>query len=560
MAMRGKSADMWPNVHLGRREFLGGISSLGMGAAVLINGSGAGAWAAAPEYVTVRTTYGKLRGAAQNGIVVFKGIPYAGLSDGENRFKPPTKLKPWSGVHDALEYGPKAMQNGDPNNALSNAGPASENCHFLNVWTPGVQRNAKRPVMFYLHGGGYLTGSGGIGPNLDQDGTDLAMAHDVVVVACNHRLGAFGFLYLGGLAGEEYAIGNVGQLDIVAALQWVRDNIEEFGGDPGNVMIFGESGGARKVSVTMALAEAHGLFHKASIESLTGLRMADRDHATETTRRVLARLGLQPTQVRELLKVPAEKILEAQRAVGSGIPVSAATQVLPGWFGPVLDMHTLAANPFDQGILALSANIPMMIGNNKDESAFYLQRDPEAKQIFTLQESGLIPRVRTIMGRDAFRAIEVYRRSRPDASPTELLVAINTAEWIWANTIIAAERKAAQKAAPVYTYVFAYESETPAVEGVPYPIKAPHAGEIPFKFNHPDSNIVTGKRPERLQVAYNMSRAWASFARTGDPSHDRIPKWQPYTLQERATMFIDTRFKVVNDPWREERLFWEEVA
>ena len=547
MTKRIESAVMWPNVNMNRRKFIGSVSSVGIGAS-LLSTIGDRVWAATAEYTTVKTRYGRVRGAGQNGIVVFKGIPYAGPSEGENRFKPPTPLKSWSGVRDALEYGPKAMQNGDPNNALSNAGPSSENCHFLNVWTPGMQRNAKRPVMFYLHGGGYLTGSGGIGPNLDQDGTELAKAHDVVVVASNHRLGAFGFLYLGGLAGEEYAVGNVGQLDIVAALQWVRDNIEEFGGDPGNVMIFGESGGARKVSVTMALAEARGLFHKASIESLTGLQMADRDHATETTRLVLSKLGLQPNQVRELIKVPADKILEAQRAVWRGMPASPTTYNVSGRFGPVLDMHTLTANPFDGAALALSANIPLMIGNNHDESAFHVQREPGAKQVLTLQESRLIPRLRTIMGRDAFRATEVYRKSRPNASPTELLAKINTAEWVWANTIIAAERKTAQKTAPVYTYVFAHESGAPAAE------------DAPFKSSHPDGNNVTGKRPERFQVAYNMSRAWASFARTGDPSHDKIPKWQPYTLDERSTMFIDTEFKVVKDPWRQERLFWEEIA
>jgi len=249
--------------------------------------------------------------------------------------------------------------------------------------------------------------------------------------------------------------------------------------------------------------------------------------------------------------------MDAQRAVGRGIPVSPMTHIVPGWFGPVLDGPTLTSNPFDPVATPMSTDIPLMIGNNKDESAFYLQRAPDAKQIFALEKVDLITKVRAFLGDNAFRALEVYRRSRPNASPTELVVAINTAEWIWANTVKLAERKAAQRA-PVYSYVFAYESEVPAVDGLPYPIKAPHAGEIPFKFNHPENNAATGQRQERFEVARNMSRAWATFARTGNPSHDKIPQWLLYTTAERNTMFIDVQFKLVRDPYREERLYWAE--
>jgi len=279
---------------LGRREFL---------AASLAAAGTTSAHGATTDLPVVETTKGRLRGMHENGVLVFKGVPYAGPSEGANRFKPPTAAEPWTGVRDAIEYGPQAIQNRDPNSPPGTpVPPSSENCQFLNVWTPAVGDGRKRPVMFYSHGGGFATGSGGFGKNPSHDGSALAKSYDVVVVTHNHRLGLMGYLYLGDLLGEEYAASGItGMLDIVAGLEWVRDNIAIFGGDPGNVMIWGESGGGAKVSTLLAMPGAHGLFHKASIESGPGIRMTPREAAAATAQSLLKELGLAPSQARQLL-------------------------------------------------------------------------------------------------------------------------------------------------------------------------------------------------------------------------------------------------------------------
>jgi para-nitrobenzyl esterase len=226
----------------------------------------------------------------------------------------------------------------------------------------------------------------------------------------------------------------------------------------------------------------------------------------------------------------------------------------PMMFGPVVDGHVIPAHPYDPVAPAMSATIPMIVGSNKDETIMFVQRsNPE---VFSIDEAGLRTRLQPVLGEPAERIIAVYKRSRPNASPTDLYIAITTGRWFWHDAILMAERKAARKAGPVYMYLFAYESEVPAHPTTTYPSKAAHAMEMAFKFNHPDDNPATGKRPERYTAARNMSRAWATFARTGNPSHDEIPSWPAYDLQTRATMFIDAQCRVVNDPWREERLVW----
>jgi para-nitrobenzyl esterase len=496
----------------------------------------------------------------ENEVFVFKGVPYAGPSEGANRFKPPTPLKPWTGVRDALEYGPQAIQNRDPNAPpTAPVAPSSENCQFLNVWTPAVD-GKKRAVMFYSHGGGFATGSGGWGKNPSHDGSALAHNYDVVVVTHNHRLGLMGYLYLGDILGEEYAASGItGMLDIVAALNWVHDNIANFGGDPANVMIWGESGGGAKTSTLLAMPSAHGLFNKASIESGPGLRMVPRDAATATARALLADLGLTIAQARELLKVPTDRLLQFQ-AKHQG-----ATRGGMGSFAPVVDGHYLPANPFDPVAPAISKNIPVIVGTNKDETIFQFEHRPlaEATEIFNLNDEGLHRRVAAALGPKADKTdhvIDVYRKSRPKASPTDLYIAITTAQWMWTNAITLAERKVEQNGAPVFMYMFAYESEVPVAPSIHYPMKSPHAMEMAFKFDHPDNNRATGVRPEKYQAARNMSEAWATFAKHGNPSFDGIPNWPAYDLTRRATMILDAKCRVVNDPFREERLLWKEIA
>ena len=500
-------------------------------------GTLAAARAQSSENVTAKTVYGQVRGARKDNVVVFKGIPYAGSPEGAGRFKPAPTLKPWTGVRDALLYGAQSMQPPDPNWPKEwKPAISSEDCLFLNVWTPAVDRGT-RPVMFYSHGGGFATGNGGadVAPqNTSHDGAALARDYDVVVVTHNHRLGIMGYLYLGELLGEEYAASGVaGMLDIAAALAWVHDNIAEFGGDPGKVMIWGESGGGAKTTTLTAMPRAQGLYHCASIESGSMLRLKTRDTAAETARAILKSLDLTGKDARQLLAVPAEKLIAAAQALprpyrDTGAFPSVTSGMADGLgFAPMVDGHEIPANPYDPVAPAMSAKVPMIVGTNKFETQFIFRGDPA---ILKMDDATLRQRLDAMFADKAAHVLEVYRRSRPDASPGDLYLAITTAEWMGMDAIRMAERKVALHGAPVFMYVFAHGA-------------AGHAAEMPYKFDH-----VPGK------TARNMSRAWAEFARNGDPSHDEIPKWPAYTLDERATMFVDDECRVVNDPYREERL------
>jgi para-nitrobenzyl esterase len=498
--------------------------------------------------VTAKTVVGRVRGAKKDGVTVFKGVPYAGSPAGENRFKPAPKLKPWTGVRDALLYGPQSMQPADPNWPKEwKPAIASEECLFLNVWTPQVD-GARRPVMFYSHGGGFATGNGGadVAPQDSMhDGAALARDNDVVVVTTNHRLGIMGYLYLGDLLGEEYATSGVaGMLDIVAALEWVRDNIGEFGGDPGKVMIWGESGGGAKTTTLTAMTRAQGLYHRASIESGSMLRLKTRDSAAQTAQAVLQALGIGEKDARQLLTVPADKLVETAQRLPRQRPGGGMGSVTSGMadglgFAPMVDGHEIPAHPYDPVAPAMSARIPMIVGTNRMETQFLFR----GAEILSMDDAGLRRRLDTAFHEKAGRVLEVYRRSRPEASPADLYLAITTAQWMGMDAITMAERKAALKAAPVFMYVFAFGP-------------AGHAAEIPFKFDH----ITDAAGTPRAKTARNMSRAWAAFARNGNPSHDEIPTWPTYTLEQRATMFLDAECRVVNDPYREERLLWREIG
>jgi len=501
--------------------------------------------AKAANNVTAKTTYGQVRGASTDGVILFKGIPYAGSPAGENRFKAPPKLQPWTGVRDALIYGAQAIQPPDPGWPKEwKPAVASEECLCLNIWTQGVADGRKRPVMFYSHGGGFATGNGGaeVWPQyLNHDGSALAKNYDVVVVTHNHRLGLLGYLYLGDLLGEEYAAsGAVGMLDIAAALEWVRDNIEAFGGDPDNVMIWGESGGGAKTATLTAMPRAQGMYHKASVESGPTLRLTPRNAATESTRKVLSQLGVSEKQARDLIDIPADRFRALQAQMSGTNPMR---------FGPVVDGQYIPNHPYDPVAPAMSAKIPMIVGTNKDETILFFQRG--SLEVFTLDEAGMRKRLHTALGDRTDRIVDVYHRSRPNASPTDIYIAITTAQFMWNNAITMAERKVSLDAAPVYMYLFAYESEVPVSPTTPYPQKAAHAMEMAFKFDHPDNNPDAGKRPERYKAAKNTSAAWAAFARSSNPG------WPAYTLPERATMILDAECKVVNDPYREERLVWQ---
>ncbi len=522
---------------INRRKFLERGTFATLMAGTLSRAAADGITAEAPSPM-VQTTAGKVRGISRGKIKIFKGIPYGASTEGSGRFMPPAKPQPWTGVRDALELGPKAPQN--PENLLPEVlvqrpkdEKMGEDCLRLNVWTAGVGDQRKRPVMVWLHGGGFATGSGG---SYYFDGTNLAAKHEVVVVTINHRLNLFGFLYLGDLGGPRYAnSGNVGMLDIVAALEWVRDNAAAFGGDPGNVTIFGESGGGGKVSTLMAMPAAKGLFHRAVVESASALKGVPRDAATKSAEAFLAKLGLKAAQADELQKLPMERLLAAMEG----------SQALR--LAPVVDGHSLPANPFDPVAPEMSANVPLLIGSNATEVTFMGSTPLDA-----LDDASFHQHVKQNVSLDdaaADRLIAVYKRAQPDASNIDLYLAIASDNWMRVNVVTEAERKAAQKA-PVYMYYFTWK--TPVRDGK---LRTPHTLEIAFAFDNVDlAKSLTGSGQDRYALADKMSAAWVAFARTGNPNHKGLPNWPAYNLDRRATMVLDNQCKVVNDPGREERL------
>jgi para-nitrobenzyl esterase len=531
-----------------RRSFIG-LCSVAAGA---VAGPIAKVWAdGQPGPATVATAAGKIRGTHAAGVYAFRGVPYGATTAGAGRFQPPGKPAPWSGVREAVELGPRSPQllsafHGfvPPEvEVMDRDERMGEDCLVLNVWTPTLDRGRKLPVMVWLHGGGYSSGSGGF---ICYDGVELARKHDVVVVTVNHRLSAFGYLYLAGLGSDRYAnASNAGNLDIVAALEWVRANIETFGADPANVTIFGQSGGGGKVSSLMAMPAAKGLFQRAIVQSGAAVKGISRDRAGENAERFLARLNLKPGQLEQLPDVPLQQLLLATDPK-SGPAID---------FGPVVDGRTLPTDPFDPVAPALSASVPLLIGTVETEVTFF-----PGQPLDPIDDPTLRSRVKQLLhgvaDADVERIIAAYRKGRPGASNTDLFL-IMASDGFRQAILLEADRKVSQGGAPVYQYYFTWHS--PVREGK---LRAFHTVEIPFVFDNVDAaKSMTGSGADRYALARRMSRAWAAFARTGDPNHAGLPRWAPYDTMRRATMIFNDECRLVDDPHgSEQRLLWSLLA
>ncbi|HEX8685807.1 MAG TPA: carboxylesterase/lipase family protein [Pyrinomonadaceae bacterium] len=521
-----------------RRRFLR-RSALAAGAAAASTLLKAPAFVAAfaDESPVAATKAGRVRGATDNGVHVFRGIRY-GADTAGRRFMPPLPPEPWAGVRDALEYGPMSPQ---PSRSPEKA---SEDCLFLNVWTPGLRDGRKRPVMFYIHGGAYSNGSGS---SPLYDGVRLCRRGDVVVVTVNHRLNAFGYLYLARLGGEEFAdSGNAGQLDLVLALKWVRDNIAEFGGDPGKVMVFGQSGGGAKIATLMATPAAAGLFHRAATMSGQQVTASGPLNATLRARAVLDALKLKPEQAGELRTIPAAKLLEATAARDPVLPFGGVS------FAPVLDERTLKRHPFYPDAPAQSAHVPMIIGNTRDETRAFLGGD-ESNFRLTWEQlpEKLAPQMRVDIQPEA--VVAEYRRLYPRYTPTEVFFAATTAGRSWRGAVIEAEERA-RAGSPAYAYQLDWA--TPREGGK---FGAPHASDIQLVFDNIAKPGATAEGPTAQPMADQMSETFINFARAGDPNNRLIPRWERYTLPRRRTMVFNVPSRLEDDPRGAERRLFAKV-
>jgi para-nitrobenzyl esterase len=509
----------------------------------------------------VETRSGKVRGVAVEDVVAFRTIPYAASTAGSNRFRPPQPPVPWAGVRDCSVFTGRTPQAGlrpptrpELENFSGAADPSleTEDCLTVNVWTPGCDAAAKRPVMVWFHGGAFAYGNAN---SPRTHGSRLAARNDVVVVTVNQRLNIFGHLDLSALGGETFRLsGNAGTLDMVASLEWVRDNIAAFGGDPGNVTIFGESGGGAKVSTLLSMPRAKGLFHRAIIQSGAAVRLRTQERAlalTECVRRVLGTAGATVTALQSILVADLLAAVEpAQRALGPS-----ATPLFDRYpFGPVVDGDVLPAQPFDPAASDICADVPVIIGDMKDETASFLAVvNPVWDRTLTAAE--MRQRVEAIAGPHTGRVIELYAQLYPDMNPAERLIAITTDCNFRIRSLVLAQRRAALHRAPVWMYSF--EWETPVFGGK---LKAPHAMDVPFVFNTLDLTNATGGSADAQALADTMSSVWAAFARNGRPDHASIPAWPAYDATTRATLILDKVCRIENDPRGEARRLWQDIT
>ena len=528
-------------VTIGRRTFIASsaLAAAGLSLARTFPLSAQDIRGARPTRV-VATAQGRVRGVIlDDNVNAFYGIPYGASTAGEQRFMPPSAAASWNDVRDAIAVAPRSPQDLEgpiPEvYALDRRQAMSEDCLHVNVWTPGLSEG-DRPVMVWLHGGGFSSGSGDW---LLYDGARLSASQDVVVVTVTHRLNVFGYLYLPELGGEKYArSSNVGMLDIVLALDWVRKNIGAFGGNADKVTIFGQSGGGRKVSILTGMPAAKGLFHRAIVMSgsqNTGVAPSD---ATAATEKFMASAGAK--SVDELQRMPMEQLRAAAAKASFNLQ-------------PVLDGTTLPAHPYDPVATPLSADVPLIIGTVEHESTF-----TRGTPLDAIDDASLRKLVKDeTRGTDAQveQLIDVYRKDRPGVSNVDLAQILISDFGYRGRANVMANAKVEQGAAPVYSYLFTWKS--PVREGK---LKSFHTLDIPFAFNNIEvAASMTGAGQERYALADKISTAFATFAREGAPQHNGLPHWPAYTVEGRATMVFDEECRVVSDPHRATRIALEEV-
>jgi para-nitrobenzyl esterase len=505
---------------------------LGSGAAVGIGLAGpVGAQSVAePE---VETAAGKVRGTAEPGVHIFKGIRYGETTGGANRFLAPVKARPWPGVKDAHAFGNSCAQLPGANYPIAawytKIEPVSEDCLFLNVYTPAASRVRQRPVMVWLHGGAWGN-CAGTAPGFD--GTGLARDTDVVVVTINHRINIFGHMMLE-TSDERFAdSGNTGVLDMVMALEWVRDNIAGFGGDPKNVTIFGQSGGAAKVATLMAFPPARGLFHKGIMESFSGgIHLRTPEEAVDMARRCAVAAGLQGADAQAMQRVPMEQLI-------------ATMKVMTDATYPILDQKNFSRHPYDPSLPPLATGIPLLIGNAATECTWWLGNDLKNFQLDEAETRKRIARYLSIDGQETNRLFEAYRGSMSDPTAMDVMIAIITDFQFRKNTMHIADMKANSGSAPVYYYVFDWK--TPVYGGV---LRTPHTLEVPFVFGSTRAAVASvGTGPEVASLTKTFQSTWATFARAGDPNNSTLPQWPAYDGKAKPSMMMGVRSRVENDP------------
>ena len=501
----------------------------------------------------VETHYGKVQGSQQGSISVWKGIPFAQPPTGERRFRAPQPPESWTGVRETTKFSPIAPQVAEMGAAMvgpmgadrvMKLPPISEDCLYLNIWSPGADHE-RRPVMVYIHGGAFTLGSAS---DPWYDGTSFAANHNTVVVSLNYRLGILGFVYLKDLAVKDLAgadasyTGNCGLLDQIAALRWVRENIAAFGGDPDNVTVMGESAGAMSIAALLGMPAAQGLFQRAILQSGAAGEMATRPQATQVAQALLTKLGLESSQLSALADVPIETLLkvqpELQRESGGGLV-----------YRPMIDDDTLPQHPLVMMAQGLSANVAILVGTNRDEW-----------RLFAMMSGGVQvdeERLQQIFGDEAQQVLAMYTEARADKSPEMAWIDIMS-DLVFRMPAIRLADEQVQQGAPVWMYRFDWES--PAFGGV---LGAAHAMDIPFVFNTLDvglSRIFTGDSPNRQALAALMHASWAAFIRSGNPAIASLPTWPRYDLERRATMIFNNAPLVADDPQGQEvRGLWEHV-